>query len=70
MALEAARAMGNFAFKALNAHELFAVCDPANAASANVMKRLGMQALGIQRWYGKDTLTYRIDADQWTAGHG
>jgi hypothetical protein len=31
------------------------------------MKRLGMQEVGIQRWYGKDLLTYRIQADQWLA---
>jgi len=66
-AVEAARAMGDFAFKQLDAPELFAVCDPANTASANVMKRLGMQELGIQRWYGKDTLTYRIAAEDWNA---
>ena len=65
LAVEAARAMGDFAFDELNARELFAVCDPANTASANVMKRLGMQEVGIQRWYGKDLLTYRIEADQW-----
>ena len=67
LAVEAARAMGGFAFEALKARELLAVCDPANAASANVMKRLGMQGIGIQRWYGKDLLTYRIEADQWIA---
>ena len=65
LAVEAARAMGDFAFNELNAQELFAVCDPANTASANVMKRLGMQEVGIQRWYGKDLLTYCIEAGQW-----
>jgi len=65
LAVEAGRAMGDFAFKALNARELLAVCDSANIASANVMRRLGMQEAGVQRWYGKDLLTYRIDADQW-----
>jgi RimJ/RimL family protein N-acetyltransferase len=68
LATEAARAMGDFAFGELKARELLAVCDPANTASANVMKRLGMQELGIQRWYGKDLLTYRIEAEQWV-GH-
>lgn len=67
LAVEAARAMGDFAFKDLNAQELLAVCDPANTASANVMKRLGMQEVGIERWYGKDLLTHRIEADGWTA---
>ncbi len=68
LAVEAARAMGGFAFETLKDRELLAVCDPANAASANVMKRLGMQGIGIQRWYGKDLLTYRIESDQWIAG--
>lgn len=67
LAVEAARAMGGFAFETLKDRELLAVCDPANAASANVMKRLGMQGIGIQRWYGKDLLTYSIEADQWIA---
>jgi len=67
LALEAARCMGDFAFKDLEARELLAVCDPANVASAKVMKRLGMQELGLQRWYGKDLLTYRIEAGQWGA---
>lgn len=31
------------------------------------MKRLEMRGVGIQRWYGKDLLTYRIEADQWIA---
>lgn len=66
LAVEAGRAMGDFAFNELNANELLAVCDPANLASANVMKRLGMQEVGVQRWYGKELLTYRIEADQWT----
>lgn len=67
LAVEAARAMGNFAFKDLKTQELLAVCDPANTASANVMKRLGMQEVGMERWYGKDLLTYRIEADTWAA---
>ncbi|CAM5795052.1 hypothetical protein RFUL19S_03659 [Rhizobacter fulvus] len=31
------------------------------------MQRLGMQEIGLQRWYGKDLLTYRIEADRWTS---
>ncbi len=65
LAAEAARAMGDFAFGTLSAPELLAVCNPANTASANVMKRLGMQEAGLQHWYGKELLTYRIGADQW-----
>jgi ribosomal-protein-alanine N-acetyltransferase len=67
LAVEAAREMGDFAFKELNARELFAVCNPANTASVSVMKRLGMQEVGIQRWYGKDLLAYCIEAQHWIA---
>lgn len=67
LAVEAARTMADFAFTALAARELLAVCHPDNVASANVMKRLGMEDVGIQRWYGRDLLAYRVGADQWIA---
>ncbi len=67
LATEAALAMGDFAFDTLRAHELYAVCHPDNSASSSVMARLGMQHEGLQRWYGKDVTTYRIEAAQWRA---
>jgi RimJ/RimL family protein N-acetyltransferase len=70
LASEAARAMAAFAFDTLRAEELYAVCDPENAASAQVMQRLGMQPLGLQHWYGKDVTTYRIAAEAWRARAG
>lgn len=70
LATEAAKAMTGFAFDTLKAPELLAVCDPANIASAAVMKRLGMQDLGLQTWYGKRLATYGIDALQWRASQG
>ncbi|HSI48701.1 MAG TPA: GNAT family N-acetyltransferase [Ideonella sp.] len=60
LATEAAQAIACFAFDDLHASELYAVCEPANTASANVMKRLGMQFRGLQRWYGKDLSTYSM----------
>ena len=66
-ASEAAFAMGDWAFERFKPDELLAVCEPANTASSNVMKRLGMHDDGLQRWYGKDMATYRIDAAQWRA---
>jgi RimJ/RimL family protein N-acetyltransferase len=65
LASEAARAMAAHAFDSLNASELYAVCDPANTASAQVMQRLGMVYGGLQTWYGKPLATYHIDAVQW-----
>jgi RimJ/RimL family protein N-acetyltransferase len=64
---EAGFAIGDFAFERFRADELLAVCHPENTASSSVMKRLGMQELGLQRWYGKDVTTCRIDAAQWRA---
>ena len=65
LATEAARVIAAFAFDAIHADELYAVCHPGNIASAGVMKRLGMQDCGLQTWYGKSVTTYRTDARQW-----
>lgn len=70
LASEAARAMAAFAFDTLHADELYAVCDPDNSASAQVMLRLGMQACGLQTWYGKPLATYKIGAAAWRAAQG
>ena len=66
-ASEAAVAIGDFAFDVRHGPEIYAVCDPANTASARVMQRLGMSDLGLQHWYGKEFATYRIDAATWRA---
>ena len=64
-ASEAASAIATHAFDTLHADELLAVCHPDNKASSAVMERLGMRPQGLQRWYGKEVTTYRIDAAQW-----
>ena len=66
-AIEAATAIVDFAFDRFRPDELLAVCDPANAASSGVMKRLGMTDQGLQRWYGKELTTYRLAAATWRA---
>jgi RimJ/RimL family protein N-acetyltransferase len=70
IATEAARAMAGHAFDALQVDELYAVCDPANVASARVMKRLGMQDRGLQTWYGKRLATHQVNARQWHEAKG
>ena len=65
LASEAAVAMAGFAFEVLSAPLLYAVCDPANHASAAVMKRLGMRYRGIERWYAVDVVTYAISRATW-----
>jgi RimJ/RimL family protein N-acetyltransferase len=67
LASEAAVAMADFAFGPLRAPELYAVCYPENAASAAVMRRLGMDDLGIDTWYGLRMQTYRTTAERWAA---
>jgi RimJ/RimL family protein N-acetyltransferase len=64
-ASEAAFAMGDWAIDTFKPDELLAVCEPANTASSNVMKRLGMHDRGLQRWYGKDMATFGMSADEW-----
>lgn len=67
-ALEAARAMAAFGFE--HTELLYAVCDPENTASAQVMQRLGMTYQGIQRWYPTDTATYSLSKAQFAVGDG
>lgn len=69
-ASEAAVAMADFAFVTLAAPELYAVCDPENTASAAVMRRLGMDDLGIDTWYGHSLRTYRTTAERWVCRKG
>jgi len=70
LASEAAIAMAGFAFGPLAARDLYAVCDPENAASAAVMRRLGMDALGLETWYGRSLQAYRTTAERWAARAG
>jgi RimJ/RimL family protein N-acetyltransferase len=65
LATEAAIAMTDFAFDVLRADVLYAVCRPENAASASVMKRLGMRYRGTEIWYEAEMTTYEITANEW-----
>jgi len=64
-ASEAAERMAAFAFETLNSELLRAVCDPANSASSNVMKKLGMQYRGIEHWYHLDLAVYDMTQADW-----
>jgi RimJ/RimL family protein N-acetyltransferase len=65
LALEAAIAMADFAFRGLNAETLYAVCNPENSASEAVMKRLGMRYRGVEKWYATDLTTYEMTRSEW-----
>jgi len=65
-ATETANALVDFGFDRLNLHRIFVTCDPANTASAHVLKRIGMKFEGCMREHmwarGKwrDSLLYAI----------
>jgi RimJ/RimL family protein N-acetyltransferase len=48
-ASEAAKAMLQFGFDEHHLHRIYATCRPGNAASANVMRRIGMKQEGLLR---------------------
>lgn len=65
LALEAAQAMAGWAFEALDAPLLVAVCLPENANSARVMQKLGMRYRGEETWYERPHATWEITRQAW-----
>lgn len=63
-ATEAARRMLRFAFEKIGIKTLRAVCHQENTSSVKVMRRLGMQYHGIERWYNLDTFAFGITKEQ------
>lgn len=70
IAIEAALAMGDFAFEQLRAPVLYAVCDPENEGSEAVMRKLGMRRRGLEEWYAQPLTTYVISSDEWSRNRG
>jgi RimJ/RimL family protein N-acetyltransferase len=70
IAMEAALAMGDFAFEQLRAPVLYAVCDPENEGSEAVMRKLGMRYRGLEEWYAQPLTTYEITPEEWSAKRG
>jgi len=73
---EALRALLAFTFRELNAHRVFARCEPANVASARVMEKAGMrrEAHFRERYWVKgewrDALEYAILDHEWHEQNG
>jgi RimJ/RimL family protein N-acetyltransferase len=67
LAIEAAIAMADFAFEALHAELLLAVCHAENTASRAVMVKLGMRYRGMEQWYAQSLATYEILSAAWRA---
>ena len=67
LASEAAQAMAAFAFEALDAPLLVAVCLPENTASARVMENLGLRYRGLETWYERPHATWEMTRAAWDA---
>lgn len=71
LASEASRLVVDFGFEDLGVHRVWAVCDPRNAASVGVLRKLGMQREGLLRddlliageW--RDSELYAVLAGDW-----
>ncbi len=60
LATEASRAVVRHAFEVLKLGRLVAIADPANMASVNVMKKLGMTFERTGHFYGSDCVLYAL----------
>ncbi len=60
LATEASRAVVRHAFAVLKLRRLVAIADPANTASVNVMKKLGMTFERTGHFYGSDCVLYAL----------
>src|SRR5262245_16020840 len=71
LATETAAAIVEFGFRRHGLHRIWAECDPANAASARVLEKIGMIREGLLRqhkWYKedwRDSLIYSILYPEW-----
>jgi RimJ/RimL family protein N-acetyltransferase len=66
-ASEAAACIAQFAFDALEAPQVCAICHPENRASRRVMERIGMHYRGGEVWYERDVAVYAMTREQWLA---
>ena len=57
-ATEAARAVRDYALGPLALPEVLALVRPANAASINVLQKIGMERVGTRDAYGAEHLVY------------
>ncbi|SRR5579885_64832 len=59
-ATEASRAVVRYAFEVMKVGRLVAIADPANAASINVMKKLGMTFERVGHYYNTACVLYAL----------
>lgn len=63
-ATEAANRMLKYGFEELNLERIVAVAFPENTPSQKVMKKLGMERVGIGKFYDKDLVQFAISKDK------
>jgi ribosomal-protein-alanine N-acetyltransferase len=61
-ATEASRAVVRYVFDVMKLPRLVAIADPANTASVNVMRKLGMTFERVGYFYGSDCVLYALSA--------
>ncbi len=66
-ATEAAGGLTRFAFEQSPLQELVAVVDGGNAASRNVLRKIGFREEGQRRAYAHDCLGFRLRKQDWLA---
>jgi ribosomal-protein-alanine N-acetyltransferase len=63
LATEASLAVVRYAFEVMRVSRLVAVADPANTASVNVMRKLGMICEGIGYYYNSECVLYALTCE-------
>ncbi len=67
-ATEAARAALSYGFETVDLDAVYGLAFPANTASRNVMRKLGMDYQGVtDRFYGSELACYHLTRDQYFA---
>lgn len=67
-ATEAARASLQYGFETIDLPEIYGLAFPANEASQKVMRKLGMEYLGINdRYYGSELACYHLTREGYLA---
>jgi RimJ/RimL family protein N-acetyltransferase len=69
-ATEAATISLRYGFEVINLDEIYGLAFPPNAASQNVMRKLGMTYQGVtNRFYGSELVCYRMTQEEYTQLH-
>jgi len=68
LATEAAAAALDYGFRKLELDPIVAVSDPDNAASHNVLRKIGLRTAGTARHYGRELPFFELRREDYLAG--